>query len=149
MKPSQARKQPTPAPAPKKRLAKLITLFVRPRSGVREAPKKPAASQAPRPMPAPFVLPTPPPSAPPEPAPASDPILRSVVAALAPDPDMRAPEALRERLVAWAEETAEPATPAPAPLDTVAAEPPSLWDKLRRLAPVLLERFRKASRGAR
>ncbi|MDI3287217.1 hypothetical protein [Polyangium sp. 15x6] len=186
MKHSQARKQQTPAPAPKKGFAKLITLFVRPRNDVREAAaKKRAEPQAPRPMPAPLVLPELPPSDAPEPAPASDPILRSVLAALAPDPDTRAPEALREklvtwaeetsdpfpeeldvvlealaprvpapaplreRLVAWAEETAEPEAAAPAPLDTAAAEPPSLWKKLRRFARVLLVRLRNASRGAR
>lgn len=183
MKRSQARKRQAPAPAPKKGFAKLITLFVRPRNDVREATKKRAAPHPPRPMPVPPVLPARPSSAAPEAAPASDPILRSVLAALAPDADARAPDALRERLVTWAEETSDPfpeeldvvlealapraAAPAalreslvawaaetaepkaPAPLDAAAAESPSLWKKLRRLARVLLERLRNASRGAR
>ncbi|MDI1476231.1 hypothetical protein [Polyangium sp. y55x31] len=108
MKRSQARKQKAAAPAPKKGFAKLITLFVRPRNDVRAAEKKRAASHPPRPMPVPFVLPARPKAAAPEPEPASDPILRSVLAALAPEPDTHAPEALRERLALWAEQTSDP-----------------------------------------
>jgi len=183
MKRSQARRREATAPAPKKGFAKLITLFVRPRNDVREAAKKRAEPHPPRPMPVPFVLPARPPSPPADPDPTADPILRSVLSALAPDPDARAPEPLRERLLTWAEETADPfpdeldgvlealaphaEAPAalrekllawaeetaeprgPAPLDAAAPEPPSLWQKLRRFACVLLDRLRNSSRGAR
>ncbi|MDI1437409.1 hypothetical protein [Polyangium sorediatum] len=71
--------------------------------------------------------------------------LDGVLEALAPRAP--APAALRESLIAWAAETAEPE--APAPLDAAVVESPSLWKKLRRLARVLLERLRNASRGAR
>ncbi|MRG93132.1 hypothetical protein [Polyangium spumosum] len=178
MKRSQARKREATAPAPKKGFAKLITLFVRPRNDVPEAAAKAGPkARPPRPMPVPFVLPTRAPSAPSAPESTSDPILRSVLSALAPEPDGRAPDALRERLVAWADDTADAHAPEidavlealapeettapaalrdnlvawaadtaeprpPAPLDASAPVPPSLWQKLRRLACVLLDRLR-------
>lgn len=180
MKRSQARKREplSPAPKPQKGFAKLIRLFVRPRNDVPEAPAKAGPkARPPRPMPVPFVLPTRAPSAPPAPESVSDPILRSVLSALAPEPDGRAPEALRERLVAWADDTADSHAPGihavlealapegtaapaalrdklvawaadtaeprpPAPLDASTPAPPSLWQKLRRLARVLLDRLR-------
>ncbi len=112
MKRSQARKRQALTPAPKTkvqdrrlhdRLAMTLrTLFVRPRNDV---PTTAKTGAAPRPMPVPFALP----AAELETSPSDpDPILRSVLSALAPEPEEGAPEALREALVSWAEDTAEP-----------------------------------------
>jgi len=120
MKRSQARiwdTPPEPAPKAKKKvLERLRRLFVK-EVGAKEV----ARPRAPRPMPVPLRSHVRPRDVEPDPELPPDPILRSVVEALRPEDE--APNALREALVAWAEETAEPDTNAPPALVLEALAP--------------------------